>query len=144
MGQPIIAGESSVVTEEDVRKQGLVKDLIQNQTKVISEFAKQLVTMAFTAIGVVIAFKEKWLGATATRYQLLLLGVAIVFYLGAGLIGALAVSAQLHRVSLVDYADVDNEIARVVRLRFRLTMISFSLFAVATLLVAITAIGSHV
>jgi hypothetical protein len=138
-----IVGESSGLTDEDVRKRGLVRELIQNQTKVIGEFAKQLVTTAFTAIGVVVALKEKWLGATARPYQLLLLGIAIFLYLGGGLFAALAASAQLHRVSLSDYEDVDNEIGRVAKLRFRLTMVAFSLIALASLMLAIIAIVPH-
>jgi len=138
-----IVGESSDLTEEDARKRDVVKDLSQNQNKVIIEFAKQLVTMAFTAIGVVLALKEKWLGAAARPYQIVLLALAILLYLGTGLIAALAVSAQLHRVSLADYAEVDSEVARVSKLRFKMTMIGFSFFGAATLLVAATTIAPH-
>lgn len=140
MPQHPIVAESSELSEDDLRKRDLVKDLVQNQNNVIVEFAKQLVTVSFTAIGLVLALKEKWLGAAARPYQMLLLGAAIVLYLATGLIATLAASAQLYRVSLADYANVDSEIARVAKLRFRLTMIGVGLCGLATILIAFTAI----
>lgn len=140
MADHAIPGESSALTEEDSRKHDMVKELMQSQNKVIVDFAKHLMTVSFSAIGVVLALKDKWLSTDAPSHQELLLGIAIALFLATGLVATLAASAYIHRVSLSDYADVDAEQHRVARLRHRLTSLGFGLSAVATIIVAAVAI----
>jgi hypothetical protein len=136
MSVPMIPGESSMLTEDDARKRDAVNDLIRSQNKVIVEFAKQLVTLNFSAIGVVLALKEKWLGVSPPLQEKVLLGIAVALFLAAALLSTTAAGAYPHRVSLSDYSEVDEEIQRVARLRYRLTLLGFGASVVATILVA--------
>lgn len=140
MAGSTIPAVSSELTEEDLRKHAMVKDLMHSQNKVIADFAKHLVTVSFSAIGIVLALKDKWLGTNAPSYQELLLGIAIALFLVTGLVATLAVSAHILRVSLSDYADIDVELHRVARLRYRLTILGFGLSLVATIIVATVAL----
>ena len=140
MADDTIPAQSSALTEEDSRKYEMTKELMQSQNKVIIDFAKHLMTVSFSAIGVVLALKDKWLGTAGRPHQELLLGIAIVLFLATGLLATIAVSAYIHRVSLSDYADVDAEVHRVARLRYRLTILGFALCLVATVIVAAVAI----
>jgi hypothetical protein len=139
MADPIPA-ESVELTDEDLRKRDIVKALRESQNQRLVDFAKHLLTVSFSAIGVVLALKDKWLGTDAPPHKKLLLGIAIALFLATGLLATLAASIYTHRVSLSDYTDVDAELDRVARLRYRLTWIGFGLSAAATILVAIIAI----
>jgi hypothetical protein len=140
MADDVLRAESSPLTDEDTRKRDLVKELMQAQSKVILDFAKQLVTISFAAVGVVISLKDRWIGADAPSYQEALLGVAVALFLVSALVATLAASARGLRVSLSDYADVDVEVHRVATLRHRLTLLGFGLAAVATTVVASVAL----
>lgn len=137
MPEPIQA-ESVALTDEDTRKRDLVKQLMQAQTQRLVDFAKHLLTVSFSAIGVVLALKDKWIGANASNKKLLL-GIAMALFLITGLLATLAASVYTHRVSLSDYTDVDAEVTRVARLRYRLTWLGFTLAALATILVVAVA-----
>jgi hypothetical protein len=132
-----ISGVSSAPTEDDSRKLKTVQDLVQSENKVIVDFAKQLVTIAFSAIGVVLALKEKWLGANAPIWQKAMLGVAVALFLTASLLATMAAAAYRHRVSLADYDNVDAELHRVAKFRYNLTTSAFGLLLVATVVIAI-------
>jgi hypothetical protein len=134
-----IVAESSPVTEDDLRKRDLVKELLQTQNQRIVDFAKQLLTISFSAIGVVLAFKEKWLRADGPPYQKIVLGIAIAMFLATSVLATLAADIYLHRVSLSDYAEVDVELQRVAKVRLRLTRLAFGMSAMATVLVALVA-----
>jgi hypothetical protein len=140
MANPIISGVSSAPTDDDTRKQKLVSDLIQSENKTVIDFAKQLVTTSFSAIGVVLALKEKWVGANAALWQKALLGGAVALFLLAGLLATMAAAAYRHRISLSDYEDVDAELHRVASIRYRLTASAFGLLLLATLVIAIVVI----
>jgi hypothetical protein len=124
------------MTEDDTRKRDVVKELIQSENKGIADFAKHLVTVSFSAIGFVLALKEKWLGTNAPLQQKVLLGLAIVLFMAAALLATMAAGIYQHRVSLSDYADVDTELHRVARLRYRLTRVGFAVLVLATILLA--------
>lgn len=138
MPEPPIQAESVALTDEDTRKRDLVKQLMQAQNQRLVDFAKHLLTVSFSAIGVVLALKDKWIGANASNKKLLL-GIAMALYLITGLLATLAASVYTHRVSLSDYTDVDAEVTRVARLRYKLTWFGFSLAALATILVVAVA-----
>jgi hypothetical protein len=140
MAWQTIPGESSLLTEEDSRKRDMVKDLIQSENEVITEFAKHLVTVNFSAIGVVLALKEKWLGANPLFEQKMLLGIAVVLFLAAALLSTTAAGAYVHRVGLSDYSDVESELHRVARRRHTLTMLGFGVTVVGTMIIAFIAI----
>jgi flagellar biosynthesis protein FliP len=140
MADRAIPAESSVLTEEDLRKRDIVKELMQAQNQRIVDFATHLLTVSFSAIGVVLALKDNWLGTDAPPHQQLLLGIAIALFLATGLLATLAASTYIHRVSLSDYTDVDAELHRVARLRYRLTRLGFGLSVIATIIVAVVAI----
>jgi len=140
MAGHIIHGESSALSEEDARKRDLVKKLMESENKTIAEFAKHLVTVAFSAIGVVLALKDKWLDAHAPSQQRIMLGIALALYLAAGLISSMAAGLYGHRISLSDYEDVDAELHRVATFRHRLTSLGLMLTAAATVLIALVAL----
>jgi hypothetical protein len=140
MAGHIVHGESSTPTEDDTRKRDLVKELMKSENKSITEFAKHQVTVAFSAIGVVLALKEKWLGEHASSQQRLLLGIALALYLAAALMSSLAAGVYGHRVSLSDYEEVDAELHRVATLRYRLMSFALILTAAATVIVALLAL----
>ncbi len=137
-----IRAQGAPVTNEDSRRYDLVKSVMQAQTKVIVEFAKLLVTVSFSAVGVVVALKDKWLGDDPPSYQEVLLGIAVALFLATALVATLAASSYVHRVSLSDYADVDAEVHRVATLRHRLTIAGYGLALAATAIVAAVALGA--
>ena len=136
----VIPAESSARTDDDAQKQDLVKELVQSQNKVLIDFAKHLVTASFSAIGVVLALKDKWIGPSSMIGAKWLLGIAIALFMVSGVIATIAVGAFVHRVSLADYADVEIELHRVATRRYRLTRLSFALLLIATVLVATVAL----
>jgi hypothetical protein len=142
MANRVIAGVSSALTEDDSHKRTVVKELIQSENKVIADFAKQLVTTGFSAIGVVLALKEKWLGAHAALWQKALLGSAVALFLVSTLLATMAAAVYRHRVSLSDYADVDAELHRIAKLRYKLTTVAFGLLLLATVVIAVIVISA--
>jgi len=140
MPEPPIRAESAALSDEDTRKRDLVKQLMQKQTDRLVEFSKHLLTVSFSAIGVVLALKDKWIGANEANKKLLL-GIAMVLFLFTGLLATLAASVYTYRVSLSDYADVDAEVTRVARLRYKLTWLGFAAAALATILVVFVALN---
>ena len=62
MADRTIPAESSVLTEEDLRKRDIVEELMQSQNQRIVDFAKHLLTVSFSAIGVVLALIVAYAG----------------------------------------------------------------------------------
>lgn len=140
MAHHIVHAESSAPTDEDVRKRDLVKELLKSENKAIADFAKHVVTVSFSAIGVVLALKDKWLDPHPSRPQILLLGFALLLYLAAALVASLAAGVYGHRVSLSDYEQIDAELHRVAAMRHRFTKLGLILTAVATVIIAFIAL----
>jgi hypothetical protein len=140
MADPVVQGVSSELTDEDSRKRDLVKTLMTSENKAIAEFAKHLVTVAFSAIGVVLALKDKWLDSPAPFQQRMLLGIALVLFLAAALTSSLAAGVYGHRISLSDYEGVDAELHRVAMFRHRLTNLGLIFIAAATVVVVLIAL----
>lgn len=131
MNEPIPA-TSEPLSGEDRRKRSTVAKLLQEENKTIVDFAKHMVTVSFSAVGVVLTLKEKWLPAEGAGRSTLLLAVAIVLFLAAALLCSLAVRVYRFRVSPSDYAEVDEELHRIAVLRHRLTSAGMLLAIVAT------------
>lgn len=133
-----IQGDSSPVTEEDTRKRGIVSDLILAENKSMVDFAKHLVTVSFSAVGVIVTLKSNWLAqATNAHRTTILLVVAIVLFLAAVVVSSAAIKVQRLRVSGVDYGDVERELGRIARGRYRLTLVAAALCVAAVALVAV-------
>jgi hypothetical protein len=132
-----IPAESTALTDDDVRKRDLVKELIQAQNQRLVDFAKHLLTVSFSAIGVILAFKEKWLPEGAPSHHKVLLGIAVALFLVTAILSTLAASTYVHRVSLSDYAEVDVELQRVATRRYWLTQFAFGISVIAMVLVAL-------
>ena len=134
-----IAGTSSPVTEEDTRRRGIVGDMILAQNKSVVDFAKHLVTISFSAIGVVLTLKEKWVtGRPDAQRATLLLGISIAVFLVAVVLASAAIQVYRLRVSGADYDDVEAELGRIARRRYTLTMAAAGLCIIAAAMVAIT------
>lgn len=140
MANRAIPAQSGLLTEDDLRKREIVRELIRAENQRIVDFAKYMLTVSFSAIGVVLALKDKWIGTNAPPHQKLLLGISIALLLATGLLATLAVSSRIHKVSESDYADVDSELHRIAGQRYRLTQLGFVFCVVATTIVAVVAI----
>ena len=113
--------------------------LVQSENSRLVDVAKQLVTICFSAVGIVLTLKEKWLGASPSINARSALGAAIALYLCAAVLTMLAAGAYVHRVTTSDYDEVDAELHRVATIRFRLTTAGFVLILLATAIVSIVA-----
>jgi hypothetical protein len=54
----------------------------------------------------------------------------------------MAAAVYRHRVSLSDYADVDAELHRIAKLRYKLTTVAFGLLLLATVVIAVIVISA--
>jgi len=135
----LIPAESEPVSEEDTRQRNLVTDLISKENSIVIDFAKSLVTLCISAIGVILALKDKWLhGVSGEQAKSRWLGVSIGLLLIASVISALAMRSSQLRVSLADYSGVEHELSRIAERRHYLTMVSIALIVGAAAIVAVT------
>jgi hypothetical protein len=139
-GAPISA-TSTRPSPLDVLNQQMVKELVQAQQRVLVDYGKHLATVAFAAVGLVFTLSEKWLGDAPAARNVRLLGLAVTLYLGTAMLATVAAGVFLHRVSFADPGEVEEELTRVARLRFRLASAGFFLFVIATVMVALVALG---
>jgi hypothetical protein len=137
MSDDAIEGESLPVLDDDIRMRGFVTELVLSENKLIADFAKHIVTVGFSAVGVILALKDKWLAGspgTASTW----LGIAIALLLIASLVSSIAIKPLRLRVSMDDYGEVESELSRIGRLRYRLTMAATASLLLAILIVCIT------
>jgi hypothetical protein len=143
MADPPIVGVSMELTDEDRERRAIVVALLKAENPTIIDFAKHLVTVSFTAVGVVVAFADKWVGPGANvGPKRVVLAVAIVMMLAAAALAAYAASASTYRVSLSDYDEVDAELHRVARRRYAVTRIAMLLIVGAVTLLSGVALWS--
>src|SRR5262245_36029935 len=64
MTDEVIHATSEEPSAEDARLRTLVTDLISQQNKAMIDLAKSMLTITFTAIGVVLALQEHWFGGS--------------------------------------------------------------------------------
>jgi hypothetical protein len=138
-GNPIEA-ESSKVTEEDTLRQDLVKGLLAEQGKVLSEYGMHVATLSFAAIAVVLTMGKDWLDQPMTALQKALLGVAIFLYLVAAAVGTIGAGLIEHQVTLDDYWEIEAELKRIAGIRFRAVSIAAVFACIATGIVAAAAL----
>jgi hypothetical protein len=144
MAAPIPA-TSAPLTQEDTEKRGIVVKLLQAQNKIVVDFAKQVVTICFAAVGVTLTLQDKWLtSATASGNAKLVLGIAVVLFLVGAILASAAMVAYPLDISLSDYEHVDAELSRVARLRLRITLAAIGVTTAATVLTAAVALWASV
>jgi len=127
---PMIIAEGSLPTADDDRLRKLANKTIANENKSVMTFAKNLVTVCFSAIGVIVALQQ-YTSAHTTRHNLVALGFAIGLLLAAGVVSSLAVAPVGLRVSENDYSEISNELHRAARYRYRLTRVALALIVLA-------------
>jgi hypothetical protein len=140
MARTPIRATSAPPGPTDALRQEMVKELVLSQQKVLVDYGKQLATAAFAAMGLVFTLTDKWLGHAPDPGKVRLLGIAIALFLVTSVLGAAAAGVFRHRVSLSDPDNVEDELGRVARIRFRLNSVAFLLLVIATGLVGFVAI----
>jgi hypothetical protein len=141
MAEAPIRATSTPPSPLDILNQQMVKELVQAQQKVLVDYGKHLATVAFAAVGIVFTMSDKWLGDTPAARDVRLLGLAVALYLATATLATVAAGVFLHRISLADPGEVEEELGRVARLRFWLASAGFFLFVIATGLVGLVALG---
>jgi hypothetical protein len=133
----VIKATSEKPSAEDARLRRLVTDLISQQNKAMIDLAKSMLTITFTAIGVVLALHKDWLGAAMRTGDKVLV---------AGALGALLLSVPVYlvvikgyriAVSTTDYQRVEEELSRLATLRGRLVNAGMVLTGLAAILLAV-------
>lgn len=123
---------SSALTERDKENRALALELIKNSNKIVTAFAKQMVTTSLSAIGVILALaKFRGFGDHAGTWPRIALAFSGGACLAAALVFAFALRARRLRVSLDDYADAPYQLLQLARWRERLTMWGLALLATA-------------
>jgi uncharacterized membrane protein len=138
MTDEVIRAASEEPSAEDVRLRGLVTDLISRQNQSMVDLAKNMLTITFTAIGVVLAFQQHWPGhanATGTEKALVIASL-IALFLSVPVYCAVIKGYRI-KVSTSDYQDVEPELTRLASVRSRLVNTGMVLTSAAAILLAI-------
>jgi hypothetical protein len=102
------------------------------------DLAKSMLTITFTAFGVVLALQEKWFGATSLTGTPRNLMIAALMVLLASVPAYLTVVKGYRlKVSSTDYQLVEDELTRLARLRHRGLNVGLALTGIAAILLAI-------
>jgi hypothetical protein len=133
MSPPSEPVQSEPLDESDEARQKLAATMIERSNTVVIDFAKHVVTLAFSAVAVVLALHDKWIGPNDTGAEKLI-ALALVTFVLSGLVSSLAVAGQRLNISLSDYFEIEAELARAARYRARLTTAAMALLAVGVLL----------
>ena len=141
MENEVIRAASEDPTSEDARLRKLVTELITQQSKAMVDLGKSMLTITFTAIGVVLALQEKWFGGTAlTGSARRLLIAALIALLSSVPVYLTVVKGYRMKVSTADYQDVEGELTRLAALRQKLLNIGMALTGLAAILLAIAVV----
>ncbi len=130
---PVVVAEGSLPTPDDEHRRQLASEVLANENKAVMRFAKNLVTVCFSAIGVIVALQQ-YTSAHTTHHNIVVLGIAIALLLVASVVSSLAIQAVRLRVSENDYGEVSRELHRAARYRYRLTWVALALIIVAVVL----------
>lgn len=141
MANEVIRAASEEPSSEDVRLRKLVTELITQQNTAMVDLAKSMLTITFTAIGVVLALQEKWFGGAALTggARRLLIG-ALIALLFSVPVYLTVVKGYRMKVSTTDYQNVEGELTRLAALRQRLLSIGMALTGLAAMLLAIAVV----
>lgn len=133
-----IPASSEEPSDEDVRLRALVTELISQQNRAMIDLGKTMLTLTFTAIGVVLALHERWPGAPTRSgaARTLLIAALVALFLSVPLY-LTVVRGYRVAVSPVDYQLVEEELSRLATLRNRLLTAGMGLTGAAALLLAV-------
>lgn len=129
----VVQAGGSLPTPDDEHLRQLASDVLANENKTVITFAKNLVTVCFSAIGVIVALQQ-YTSAHAAHRNIVVLGIAIALLLVASVVSSLAIQAVRLRVSENDYGMVSSELHRAAKYRYRLTWAALALIIVAVIL----------
>ena len=138
MADEVIQATSEEPSEEDIRLRKLVTDLISQQNKAMIDLGKIMLTLTFTAIGVVLALQERWFGGTSlsgTPRRLLIFALVALF--ASVPIYLTVVRGYRMRVSTADYQLVEDEFLRLASMRNKLLTAGMILTGLAAALLAL-------
>jgi hypothetical protein len=138
MGDEVIHAVSEEPSAEDVRLRALVTDLISQQNKAMIDLGKSMLTITFTAIGVVLVLQQHWLGGSrVTGAAKGLVICALVALFVSVPVYATVIKGYRMTVSMADYQLVEEELSRLAVLRGRLANAGMVLTGLAAILLAI-------
>jgi hypothetical protein len=138
MADEVIHATSEEPSAEDARLRKLLTDLISQQNKTMIDLAKSMLTITFTAIGVVLALQEKWFGGptlTGAARGLVICALAALFL--SVPVYLTVIRGYRMAVSTTDYQLVEEELSRLATLRSRLVNVGMVLTGLAAVLLAI-------
>jgi hypothetical protein len=137
MADEVIEATSEEPSAEDVRLRKLVTDLISQQNKAMIDLAKSMLTITFTAIGVVLALHKDWFGVSRQTGDKVLVVGALVTLLLSVPVYLIVIRGYRMAVSTTDYQRVEEELSRLATLRSRLVNAGMALTGLAAVLLAI-------
>jgi hypothetical protein len=137
MADEIIEAASEEPSAEDVRLRALVTDLISKQNQSMVDLAKNMLTITFTAIGVVLALEQHWPGGGAAGGAKALVISALVALFVSVPVYLTVIKGYRLAVSTADYQLVESELSRLASLRSKLVNAGMVLTGVAAILLAI-------
>jgi hypothetical protein len=138
MADEVIHAISEEPSAEDARLRTLVTDLISQQNKAMIDLAKNMLTITFTAIGVVLALQEKWLGGSEQTGAArgLVIGALVALFLSVP-VYLTVIRGYRMAVSTTDYQLVEDELSRLATLRSKLVNAGMGLTGLAAALLVI-------
>jgi hypothetical protein len=138
MADEVIHATSEEPSAEDTRLRTLVTDLISQQNKAMIDLAKSMLTITFTAIGVVLALQENWFGGSEQTGAArgLVVGALVALFLSVP-VYLTVIRGYRMSVSTTDYQLVEDELSRLATLRSRLVNAGMALTGLAAVLLAI-------
>ena len=137
MADEVIRATSEEPSAEDARLRNLVTDLISQQNKAMIDLAKSMLTITFTAIGVVLALQKDWFGISRQAGDRVLVVGALVALLLSIPVYLIVIRGYRMAVSTTDYQRVEEELSRLATLRSRLVNAGMALTGLAAVLLAI-------
>lgn len=138
MTEEVIRATSEEPSAEDARLRSLVTDLISQQNRSLIDLAKSMLTITFTAIGVVLALQEHWFGGakqTGTAKALVICALVALFV--SVPVYCTVIKGYRMAVSTTDYQLVESELSRLATLRNRLVNAGMALTGLAAVLLAV-------
>lgn len=138
MADEVIAASSEEPSAEDERLRALVTELISQQNAAVVDLGKTMLTVTFTAIGVVLAVHERGSDGLlgAGPHRALLIAALVALFLSVP-VYLTVVRGYRVAVSAADYQLVEEELSRLATLRNRLLSAGMTLTGAAALLLAV-------
>jgi len=127
---PVI--KSTRPTLRNKENRAIAMDLIVHSNKLVTSFAKQMVTTSLSSVGVILAI-AKYHGVTDHfgAWAKVALALTCAGCVIAALVFAYALMARRIRVTLDDYSEAPSELLTIAHQRQRLATLAFGLLATA-------------